>query len=260
MDDLTEREKELDCLYQLSHLLVEFQGEESGLLERAAPLLTAAMTYPEGCEISLKISTVPGGDIFLSEVKNHSFSQFINNREILVLEVAFSPSPGHILEREASLLHSAVELLAGSINRMRLEKKILAKNHALGELIEQLSEAKHERTLKMEEMLYAQIFPALERLRSVLPRERASSLEQLKAGLKEMIGADSGASFPGKSLLSPREREICGLIQAGMTTKAVADHLHISSETVERHRCTIRKKIGLTGSGESLYQFLINLT
>lgn len=253
MDDLVEREKELDCLYQLSHLLVEFQGDESLLLEKAVPLLKAAMSNPEGCEISLEISAET------EVVPKHPFSCPINNRETLVLKIRFSSPHERTQEREVSLLRSALELLTGSINRMRLENKILAKNHALGELIEQLSEAKHERTRDMEKTLNNRIFPALERFRAVLPRELASSLDVLKSGMREMVGADSRPSFEGLSLLSPREREICGFIQSGMDTKSIADLLNISPETVERHRCTIRKKIGLTGTGQTLHQYLLNL-
>jgi len=253
MDDLAEREKELDCLYQLSHLLVEFQGDEAQLLKRAAPLLKAAMTNPEGCEISLEIAADQGGP--WASV----FSRPINNRETLVLKIRFSSPQERTQEREVSLLRSALELLTGNINRMRLEKKILAKNHALGELIEQLSEAKHERTRDMEKTLNARIFPALERFRTVLPREMASSLDILKSGMREMVGADPRPSFGGLSLLSPREREICGFIQSGMDTKSIAGLLNISPETVERHRCTIRKKIGLTGTGQTLHQYLLNL-
>ncbi len=252
MHELAEREKELDCLYKLAHLLIEFQGEEENLLESAGSCLLEAMSNPENCRIHL-------GIVHITDDSPKRFSAVINNREKLVLSICFPEENGILLEREESLLLSALELLAESIVRIRLEKKIESKNHALSELIEQLSESKHRRNREMERRLYAQIFPSLERLKSLVPEEAVSSIDLVKMSIRQMIGSDSDTALPEIPGLSPRELEICGLIQYGMDTKSIAHILHISMNTVERHRCTIRKKLGLSGTGQNLHNFLINL-
>jgi FixJ family two-component response regulator len=43
--------------------------------------------------------------------------------------------------------------------------------------------------------------------------------------------------------LTPREREIMAMVASGLTNKAMADHLHISSRTVEIHRSHMMKKL-----------------
>jgi len=43
--------------------------------------------------------------------------------------------------------------------------------------------------------------------------------------------------------LTPREKEIKALIEAGHTTVTIAMHLNISFETVRRHRENIRSKL-----------------
>jgi len=43
--------------------------------------------------------------------------------------------------------------------------------------------------------------------------------------------------------LSPREIEICSMIKGGSSSKEIADLLHITLKTIERHRFNIRKKL-----------------
>jgi len=46
-------------------------------------------------------------------------------------------------------------------------------------------------------------------------------------------------------LLTPREREILGLIGDGMTSGQIAEHLSRSVKTVEWHRVSIGRKLGI---------------
>jgi len=254
--ELLEREKELDCLYLLSRLLVTFHGDEEELLQEAEIILVNAMSFPEECTINLvkvqknDVDTSTGSMVFYSG---------INQREELSLKIVYSKSSHSILRREENLMESAVEIISDSIKRMRLEKKIESKNQALGELIERLSESKHQRLLDMERQLRALVFPSLERLRPFLPEQRDSQIDEMKKILISIVNPDGTLHLPVLDNLTPRELEICGLLQSGMDSKTMAQTLNISSETVERHRCTIRKKLGISGTGQNLQQYLQNL-
>jgi Response regulator containing a CheY-like receiver domain and an HTH DNA-binding domain len=57
------------------------------------------------------------------------------------------------------------------------------------------------------------------------------------------------------NLLSPRELEIISLIKKGMTSKEIAEKLHIVVKTVEVHRFNILKKLQLKNSA-SLVNFI----
>jgi DNA-binding NarL/FixJ family response regulator len=62
------------------------------------------------------------------------------------------------------------------------------------------------------------------------------------------------AKAPGQSpmqRLSNRELEVFELIGRGMTTGKIADHLQLSTKTIETHRENIKKKLGLA-SGQEL--------
>jgi len=55
----------------------------------------------------------------------------------------------------------------------------------------------------------------------------------------------AGSERPGGSsgTLSPREREVLQLVAEGLTTKKIADRLHISVKTAETHRQQIMNKL-----------------
>jgi DNA-binding NarL/FixJ family response regulator len=66
-------------------------------------------------------------------------------------------------------------------------------------------------------------------------------------------GNGSGqASSPGKSL-TPREREVLGLVARGMAAKQVARHLGISPKTVERHKGHIFAKLGVSNQAAAVH-------
>lgn len=60
------------------------------------------------------------------------------------------------------------------------------------------------------------------------------------------------ASSPGKSL-TPREREVLGLVARGMAAKQVARHLGISPKTVERHKGHIFAKLGVSNQAAAVH-------
>jgi DNA-binding CsgD family transcriptional regulator len=78
-------------------------------------------------------------------------------------------------------------------------------------------------------------------------RERASAhagFERLGAVTEARSLADGGGRDPGA--LSPREREVLGLVARGMSNKAIASSLHVSDKTVARHVSNIFSKLGVS--------------
>jgi non-specific serine/threonine protein kinase len=52
------------------------------------------------------------------------------------------------------------------------------------------------------------------------------------------------------ALLSPRQREVVGLIARGLTSREIADQLVISEKTADAHADQIRSRLGLRSRAE----------
>ena len=58
------------------------------------------------------------------------------------------------------------------------------------------------------------------------------------------------------SLLTPKEIQICDHIRSGLTSKQIGEAMGISVDTVNFHRQSIRKKLGLTDAGDNLVSWI----
>lgn len=65
--------------------------------------------------------------------------------------------------------------------------------------------------------------------------------------LQRLAGAESK---PGRGVLTKREIEVAELIGAGMTTREIAEKLHLSVKTIEGHRMHIKDKFNLRNANQ----------
>jgi DNA-binding NarL/FixJ family response regulator len=73
---------------------------------------------------------------------------------------------------------------------------------------------------------------------AIPPRLVARMLEEFRAPRRDLLRRTRTADA-----LSPREREVMGLLAGGMTTDAVARHLFVSPTTVRVHVSTVLRKL-----------------
>jgi DNA-binding CsgD family transcriptional regulator len=69
------------------------------------------------------------------------------------------------------------------------------------------------------------------------------------------VGGHSGLPSDG---LSPREREVLGLVAAGESNSQIARRLGLSTHTVERHVANLYRKIGARGRADATAYALRN--
>ena len=100
----------------------------------------------------------------------------------------------------------------------------------------------------MKQAAAAQLINAL---RAVLRGERYVS-EALQQNLVSRCDLDGG----GSTRLSARERQVISLIGRGLGTRQIAENLSLSVKTVETHRLTIKRKLGLDTNAQ-LVQYAI---
>lgn len=99
----------------------------------------------------------------------------------------------------------------------------------------------------MKQAATAQLITAL---RTVLRGERFTS-----EALQRTLASRKDDEAPG-SRLSARELQVISLIGHGLGTREIADNLSLSVKTVETHRLTIKRKLGLETNAQ-LVQYAI---
>ncbi|QEN05240.1 LuxR family transcriptional regulator [Thiospirochaeta perfilievii] len=253
--ELREREKELDCLYHLSPLFTSYSGAEEPLLKRVTLELSKAMTNPKALDMKLKI--VREGEQIVGQGNIFTTSR-LNKDEKLVLYISFFNNEDILVPREKNLLISAVELSAIAVQRLRNEAAIKGKNATLTELLTRLQNEREKDAETIQVKIQTFLFPLLNQLRQILPDQNQILLSLIQTELENLTNKGSKLnSLLG--ILTPREMEVCSFVAKGVGSKEIANCLNISPETVERHRCTIRKKLKLNGKAINLQTYLINL-
>ncbi len=265
-DILTEREKELDCVYALAREFSRRDLPLSDILSGSAAIIRAALRNPEASFVRIAVlEREASSGTFPDASATFSCEIPVREKDPGILTVGCSSgSGGRLLDREEKLIQSVASLLSGVIELRLSEararksaRSLRRKNLALREVLTQIELEKRD--------LKDQVSKNIERF--VLPIISRLSQSEISGTEKELIGIlasqvkDLTSSFgrvvaePGLSL-SPRETEICGLIRGGLNSKDIARVLNISLLTVERHRHNIRKKLGIDGSDVNLSTFL----
>jgi len=72
----------------------------------------------------------------------------------------------------------------------------------------------------------------------------ARPLAYARAALAEANGSPSPTLLPGVTV---RQAEVLGYLAAGLSNKQIAQTLHLSVATVERHLATVYRNLGLRG-------------
>ncbi len=130
-------------------------------------------------------------------------------------------------------------------------------NIALRRVIRSVEEDRQELREHLTNQVKAQMLPALERIAKADTAEiREGYKSIIEEQLVDLADDGSGELDPELLRLSPREVEVCQLIQVGRSGKEIAEFLNMSFETVQTHRKNIRRKLGLRGSKTSLYKYL----
>jgi len=89
-----------------------------------------------------------------------------------------------------------------------------------------------------------------EAIRQVLAGRIYLSPKMADKLLYRVINSDANGDRSPFGALSGRELEVLQFIGQGLTSRQIADNLHLSPKTVETHRENIKKKLNLSNSAE----------
>ncbi|MBU1087346.1 MAG: PAS domain-containing protein [Candidatus Omnitrophica bacterium] len=133
-------------------------------------------------------------------------------------------------------------------------KVLMIKNLALKEIISQIEQEKDKVKQDIIGHIEQEILPLLGK---VALRGRAEKYIMLiKKHLTELNSSLRSSKQAADYNFTPREAEISRLIRDGLTSKEIAQLLNITSQTIDKHRQNIRKKLGIDDQAINLTSYL----
>ncbi|MBN1913202.1 MAG: PAS domain S-box protein [Candidatus Omnitrophica bacterium] len=161
--------------------------------------------------------------------------------------------------RDITEIKKTEEDLKKAYSKLELDKRLLTeKNIAFRVAIEEIEIEKNR--LKDEIMTNVSeiVLPILKRIRL---KEKAARkhLDLLEKNLRTLTSSFGRKLIDRQLRLTPKEVAICNMVKSGLATKEISGILNISTQTIDKHRKNIRKKLGLSKKDINLTSFLQNL-
>jgi PAS domain S-box-containing protein len=159
---------------------------------------------------------------------------------------------GHKLAEEA-LLEREKEL---EIKRANLKEA----NTALKVLLTRRDEDRVQLEEKVLSNINQLIRPYIEKLKKgELDSRQGAYVDVLESNLEEVISPFSRSLSRSFLNFSPTEIQVSNLIKHGKSTKAIAQLLNVSERTIDSHRESIRRKLGLKRKKTNLRAYLLSI-
>lgn len=190
-------------------------------------------------------------------VVRHGLAQLLQQQSDLQIVGEASNAPEALKQIELvnpDLVIVDVSLAGGS--GIELIKQIKARDPNIKMLVQSF----HDESLYAERALHAGAMgyvnkqvattKIIEAIRQVLRGEVYLSSPMANRMLRRVVGGQDELKRSSMDTLSDRELEVFDLIGKGMTTRDIAEKLHLSPKTIETHRENIKTKLKLRNSVE----------
>ena len=269
---LQERIKELDCLYKLTKLIEKNENSLDTILQGAAELLPASWQYPEitCAKIKYREQTYLSENFKTSKWKQKAPILISGRQEGLVEVYYLQKKPrldeGPFLKEERLLIDAVGNRIAKAAERVNTLRQLQVERQALRDanaaLHDSLVQSQKEKKMvgaSIQAKIDKIITPIFYALQAEMNGNQLEYLELLKKNLEDIISPFVEGNQGITSKLSPAELLICNMIKHGFSTKEIATTRGISPATVNRHRESIRRKLGLTNRKLNLISYLNNL-
>ena len=103
------------------------------------------------------------------------------------------------------------------------------------------------------------VLPFVRKLKAgKLDRIQRKYVNILESRLNEIVSPFLYSLTKNIRILTPGEIQVANLLKDGMDTKEIADLLNLSTRTIESHRASIRKKLGIKNKKSNLRSKLLS--
>jgi DNA-binding CsgD family transcriptional regulator len=188
-----------------------------------------------------------------------------DEKQWFYMRVTRSDGPGPlriiVSHENITAIKLAQEGLRRSEEALRKEKRKLEEaNTALTVLLRQREADRRNLESDVVDNMRRLVAPVLNRLlKQSLPQRSKALIASLERRLSQLTQPFLRRMSALHSALTPQEIEIATLIREGLSSKEIADQLHLSITTVNFHRRNLRRKLGLRNSHRNLRAYLMDL-
>jgi PAS domain S-box-containing protein len=189
-----------------------------------------------------------------------------SNFDVQVMASMIADESGKPTYMMASFLDITERKLAErALKEKEAELEIKAKNLqevniALRVLLKQREGDRTELEEKVLSNVKDLVLPYVEKLkRTSLGNNQMSCVDILESNLKEIVSPFSRKLTSKYLAFTPTEIRVANLVKEGKTTKEIAEFMNLSGKTIETHRDSIRKKIGIKHKKANLRIYLSSL-
>ncbi|MBI9101854.1 MAG: helix-turn-helix transcriptional regulator [Spirochaetales bacterium] len=266
-------QRELQFLNRFSDIIEKNNDNLTGICKDVAQIIPQAMRSPTHTSVKININN----NEYLSssyKITPHKYERQISIEEKAVGSLAvfldidgdeFEESIFSIEEKE--IINYISERLGRVTQRCRYHiklnetrellkeknKALEVKNITLSEIMKHIELNKNQEKEKIQIYLETLVLPYIEKLKFEIGSN--PYLELIEMSLKNLTSSED-TLLKKYSILSQREIEICNLLKTGMSSKDVGKKLTLSSQTIDKHRANIRKKLGISGKKENMISYL----
>lgn len=132
-------------------------------------------------------------------------------------------------------------------------------NTALRVLLKKREEDKSELEEKVSFSVKDLITPYIERLKkSVSDQRQLSYLDLIESNLNSIVSPFMTLKSCEFYNLTPTEIHVANMVKQGKSTKEIAEILNLSTSTIDTHRDSIRRKLGITNKKINLRSYLLS--
>ena len=205
---------------------------------------------------SLHLSSLKNGGVLMVErTLSHK------NGSTVEVEIHSKMMPDETIQsyvRDVTHSRQAHAALLKSQQSLETKKRQLEEiNTALKVLIRHAEQEKREVEESVAANVLSLVEPHIHKLKlSGIDEKQANHVAIIESTLKNLVSSFVRTSVAMDLRLSPAEMQVANLIKQGMTSKEIAKYQGLSSQTVDKHRSHIRKKIGVTNKEISLRELL----
>lgn len=142
---------------------------------------------------------------------------------------------------------------------LEAETSLEKKNIALQEIMNMIETEKSKVLKNAFTNIETILLPIFQEIKEALPESKKKMAQHFEESLRDLSPSLAHSLTQNNSKLTPREIQICNLVNKGLASKEIAEQLDIAIETIAKHRYRIRRKLGLSKKSDRLSVYLHSL-